>query len=370
MQKLKVIQVNSMLNGGGTDNQTLELTAGLRDLGHHVTLAFTAGNGWESRAHTLRVPLEIWPSVGPFKLKMIGQLARFIRKNQVDIVHAHQGRDYWPTILAARLSGSRAHAVISRHLMTPPRKFSRLMLLSMCHVVAVSAAVKNVLKEHLMGPQTKLHQIYGGIDLERFETTRSPAAWEFRRKHGWETEHIVFGVVGTLHLPRGKGQFEFLAAAAQIKKLVPNARFTLIGRGGMETHLQKRIEELGLGEVASLIPFTEQIPIAMSALDVLALPAVTGEALGLVLWEAMASQKPIIASRLHGIPEAFVADEHGFLVEPGNVDELTQAMHRMLLDPGLRNKFGVAGREHVLQNFSRQKHAERMVALYRTIVTS
>ncbi len=370
MGKIKILQLNSELNGGGIDNQTLELTAGLRDLGEDVTLAFSHGNSWGDKGRALGVPLEIFQDKGWLKLKMIAQLARFIRKHRIDIIQAHQGRDYWPAILAARLSGRWTRAVVSRHLVTQPRNFSRLFLLTMSDVVAVSRAVERVLDANLKGTRTHLHQIYGGIDTARFETERSEATWAFRKQYGWGADDIVFGVVGAYDFPRGKGQLDFLAAAVRLQPQFPRARFVIIGRGTMEAHLREQFVALGLEKVACLIQFTEKIPTALSALDVLVHPAVGSEALGLVVWEAMASGKPVIGSRLDGIAEAFVDGEHGIHIQPGNVEQLTEAMRVMLTNPPeQRARFGTAGREHVCRNFSRIKQAERMMALYREILS-
>jgi glycosyltransferase involved in cell wall biosynthesis len=132
----------------------------------------------------------------------------------------------------------------------------------------------------------------------------------------------------------------------------------------MEEMLQERIGALGLSSVTRMIAFTDDIAPVMNALDVVVHPAVGTEALGLIIWEALASAKPVIASRLDGIPEAFVEGEHGLLVPPADVPALTEAMWALLQRPELRLRFGSAGREHVCRHFSRALHAARMMELY------
>jgi glycosyltransferase involved in cell wall biosynthesis len=102
----------------------------------------------------------------------------------------------------------------------------------------------------------------------------------------------------------------------------------------------------------------------MNALDVLVHPALGTEALGLVLLEAMAAAKPVIATRLDGIPEAMIEGQHGLLVPPGDVSALGTAMKHLLVNRELRSRFGTAGRTHVLENFSRRRQAERVRDLY------
>src|SRR3989441_706913 len=289
MTPLRILQLNSIFNGGGIDNQTLELSAGLRQSGNDVTLAIPQGSRWEPLARQLPgVRVEPFAPKSPLKLAMILALIRLIRERRVQILHAHQGRDYWPAITAARLANRGTRVIVTRHLMTRPRAVSRALLLRMSDVIAVSRAVEEVLQHELRGPPERLHRIYGGIDPKAFQPERTPAGREFRRQHGWRDDDLVFGVVGACDLPRGKGQLEVLQAASQTKLEFPQARFAMIGRGSMEPLLRERIRSLDLAGTALMLPFTDDIPTVMNALAVLVHPALGTEALELVLCEAMA----------------------------------------------------------------------------------
>lgn len=365
---MKILQVNSIFSGGGTDNQTIELTAGLRELGVDVALAIAAGSRWEPQARALGVPVETFPPKSPLKIAMIRHLIALIRERGCDILHAHQGRDYWPCVIAAGLAMRNTRVVITRHLMTRPRTVSRWLLLRCTDVIAVSRAVESVLQRELRGPRSRLHQIYGGVNTQLFSPEPVAEAESFRGQFGWNSDETVFGVVGAFDLPRGKGQLDLLAAAAELKTDFPNARYAIIGAGTMETLLRETIADKGLGNIATIIPFRNNIAPAIRGLDVLVHPAVGTEALGLVILEAMASGKPVIASRLHGIPEAFTEGEHGFLISAGDVQGLTAAMRELLANPERSRRFGKAGRDHVCQRFSRQTQAMRMLELYKQII--
>jgi glycosyltransferase involved in cell wall biosynthesis len=364
---VKILQVNSSFSGGGTDSQTLDLTIGLRNLGEAVILAISQGSRWEPRARNARLRVETFPPRSPLKLAMIRKLIQIIRSEGCEIIHAHQGRDYWPSILAARLAGRGTSAVISRHLMTRPRRVSRWMLLRAAYVISVSNAVHAVLQKELKGPHNRLQQIYGGIDVERFQPIRKSESWNFRESMKWSPNDVVFGVVGAFDFPGGKGQQEFLEAGGQLLKRYPNTKFAVIGAGSLEAQLRQTMASPELRGSAVLVPFTNDIEMVIGALDVLVHPALGTEALGLVLWEAMASGKPVIASRLHGIPEAFIEGKHGMLVPPKNVGELFDAMERLAGNPGLRDAWGTAARLHVEQHFSREESARRTCDLYRQI---
>jgi glycosyltransferase involved in cell wall biosynthesis len=361
---VRVLEVNSLFTGGGVDNQTLELSAGLRDLGDDVTLAVAAGSRWESRARALGVRVATFSARSPAKAAMIRCCIQLIREHGIQIIHAHQGRDYWPAILAARLAGRGTRVVVTRHLMTQPRRLSRLLLLRYVDLIAVSRAVENVVRPSLRGPASRIHQIYCGLDFSRFVTERTPEVWKFREKLGWPESAIVFAVVGSFHFPRGKGQMEFLEAAAKLSGEFPQARFAILGYGEMEAALQERIAALGLDAVASVFAFHEEMPLFMSALDVLVHPTTATEAFPLVTLEALASCRPVLASRKDGIVEGFVDGEHGLLLPPGDVPVLVEAMRRMLRDPALRKRFGEAGCAHVRARFGRETLARRTHDLY------
>lgn len=367
--RLRIIQVNSLFSGGGADNRTLQLAVGLCGLSDKVTLAIPHGSRWEALARRSGgVRVETFTPRSLLKLAVIRTLIRVIRKDRIQILHAHQGRDYWPAIAAARFAGCGTRVVVTRHLMSRPRGLSRMMLLRMSDVVAVSQAVEGVLERELRGPREYLHQIYCGIDVTAFLPGRPPAARTLRQQQGWRTDDVVFGVVGAFNLPRGKGQLEFLEAAARLKSQSPKARFVIVGSGSMESLLRERIETLGLGGIAVILPFADDVATVMSALDVLVHPALGTEALGVVLLEAMACGKPVIASRLDGIPETLTEGVHGLLVPPADTLALAETMGRVVADAGLRATLGSAGRSHIEANFSRHILATKTHELYANIL--
>ena len=366
---LRILQLNTVFNGGGTDNQTMELAIGLSALGHTVATACP-----ESRRCTKQMTeagfavRHVEPKSKP---KLILQLRRLIRSEGFQVIHSHHGRDYWPAILAAKFSGKRPAVVVTRHLATLPSKASRLLLLrGVDALVAVSDHVRDLLLPGFSGPKERIHRIYGGIDLAKFHAVSPEAALAFRQEHGAGPDNVVFAVVGAFGLPRGKGQLEFVEAAALVLRTQPHARFWIIGQGSMRPLLEERIAKLGLGEIVRIIPFTDAIATAMNAIDVLVHPAVGTEALGLVLWEAMACGKPVIASRLGGIPEAFREPDHGMFVAPADVPQLASAMGVMASDPARRRLMGHAARAYATGHCSRERQAREMVGLYRSVLRS
>jgi glycosyltransferase involved in cell wall biosynthesis len=382
---MNILQFNSMLKGGGTDNQCLKLAQGLRRCGQDVWIAGPPDRELAKIIPSLDLPWHPTPAEGLFKYRLILNTAIFIRQKRFSIVHAHHGRDYWPAILAARLSGIRPRLVITRHLAKSPSSwFSRSFLLRECDaLIAVSEFVAKVLREGafepnateverrvrlpLRGDLRKIQTICGGIDTRRFQPQ---AAADQRGAWGLAPDHYAFGVVGGYDLPHGKGQREFLAAAARMHRQFPRTRFLIIGRGSLRETLLADITRLGLADQAWLPPYCHDMPAAMNALDCLVHPQRGTEALGLVVCEAMACGKPVIASALDGIPEAFAAGGYGTLVEPGSVGALSQAMRqwadRPILDQNGRQEL----HRRVADCFGYEKSARRVLALYENLLAS
>lgn len=382
---LRILHLNSLLRGGGTDDQCVKLAHGLRQLGQTVWIAGPDGRDYSRVIRQLGLPFFPINREGPAKLRFILEAAKFMRRNRIQVVHGHHGRDIWPTILAARLAGVRPKIVLTRHMAKSPSSWpSRRFMLGQCDaLVAVSEFVARVLKEGVFEPDspeperrarppvrgdlTKIRVVYGGIDTERFQP-RDAAA--LRRDWGLEPGHFAFAVVGAYDRPRGKGQHEFLEAAARIHQRVPGARFLLVGRGNLEADLRADLVRLELGGKAWLTPYCQDMPAAMNAIDCLVHPQVGTEALGLVLCEAHACGKPVIASALDGIPEAFQIGGYGELVPPEGIEELAAALGRWAATPPLPP----AGRrdlhERVRARFSLGRMAEEVARIYQELVLS
>jgi len=382
---LRVAHLNSMLSGGGTDDQCVKLVHGLQGLGHTVWLAGPDGREFSEVARRLVLNFHPTPPEGPLKLRFILSTARLIRRERIQIVHGHHGRDLWPTILAARWSRQRPLVVLTRHLAKSPSSwFSRRFLLGQCDaMIAVSAFVAKVLREGayepnspeperrarppLTGDHAKIHVIHGGIDTERF---RPVEALGQRQAWGLAPEHIAFGVVGGYNLPRGKGQRGFLQAAARIAAQLPQARYLIIGRGNMESTLWEDIARLGLQGKASLTPYCHDTTAAMNALDCLVHPQVGTEAFPGVLLEAFACGRPVIASALDGIPEAFAIGGCGKLVPPEDVPALASAMLEQAVRPGLTSEQRQALHQRIAAGHALPAWTANVAALYEKLLAS
>lgn len=379
---LRILQVNSLLRGGGTDDQCIKLARGLHELGQRVWLAGPDGQELSKAVRAAEISFRVTPDEGLMKTRFIASTAKFIRHERIQIVHGHHGRDLWPTILAARLSGVKPRIVLTRHMAKSPSSwFSRRFLLSQCDaIIAVSNFVARVLREGvyephspvaerrsrppLCGDTSKIHLLYGGIDTDGFQPSDAAA---LRAAWGLAREHYAFAMIGSYDLPHGKGQREFLQAAANVHASIPRARFLIVGRGNMAELLRSDICRLKLEEKAWLTPYCHDMPQAMNAIDCLVHSQIATEAMPGVVCEAQACGRPVIASDLDGIPEAMAMGGEGQLVKPGSEEELSAALIRQANLPSLSPEARNQMHARVAETFSLRLAAERVLALYRKL---
>lgn len=198
----------------------------------------------------------------------------------------------------------------------------------------------------------KIHVIYPGVDTSRYKNTRGDHT---RGSLGFQDKLILLAVA---RLVKRKGIKYLIEAMPKILRAVPEAILVIVGDGPERDGLEEETRKLKLnGNVAFLGKVAEEELLRLYyASDVFVLPAIVDsdgntEGLGVVLLEAMSMKKPVVASRVGGIPEAVIHNETGFLVEPGNSEELARAVTRILLDHQSSVEMGEKGRQRVEQMF-------------------
>jgi len=231
-------------------------------------------------------------------------------------------------------------------------------------VVTMSNYSLEKIKQFYGVDESKVRVVPNGVDPQKFKPLADLAA--ARRQFGLGDEPCVL-FVGSL-IPR-KGLPFLVKAAEKIIKEHGETKFVIVGEGPLKSWL------LGVVEVASLsrnFKFLGNLKENMLAAvyncaDLLVLPSIQ-EGQGIVLLEAEASAKPVVAFDVGGVNEAVRVGETGLLVNLGNVDGLAEAVIRLLSDENLRQKMGVNGRKFVLENYTWDICAEKMLSVYRELL--
>ncbi len=223
---------------------------------------------------------------------------------------------------------------------------------------AKNSNVKNILEKN---PE-KFIEVPFGVDVEKFSPT--PSKNELLQKLGLsQSDKIILFVGGLDRAHYFKGLEILIKARAE----VPNAKILVVGDGDLRPHYEEMVKGLGLddqvvfaGSVAA-----KDLPDYYNLADVLVLPSLDqSEAFGIVLIEAAACGKPVIASNLPGVRSVVEYGINGFTVSPGNAKELAEKINYFLNNPDEAKRFGVAGRERVLEKYDLKKLGERLEKIF------
>jgi glycosyltransferase involved in cell wall biosynthesis len=227
-------------------------------------------------------------------------------------------------------------------------------------IVTISRYSLEKIQQHYGIDANKVRIIPNGVDVEKFKPTENVDA--VRQQFGLGNEPCVL-FVGSL-IPR-KGLPFLVEAAKKIVKEQAQTKFLIVGEGPIKNQLATWLEAANLsGNFMFLGNLKEDTLLATySCADVFVLPSIQ-EGQGIVLLEAQAAAKPVVAFDVGGVNEAVRNGETGLLVERGRNGELADALLRLLSDRALRQKMGANGRKFVAENFTWDICAQKMLKIY------
>jgi glycosyltransferase involved in cell wall biosynthesis len=347
MAPINVLHINAEMGWGGGETQTYYLIQGLKDHGYQQSVACQPRSALANRCHKDGIPVHLVKMPTQFSLRALIQLRRVIQEEKIRIIHFHTSRAHTLGVMASLGLGN-VIRVVTRRIAHRPGSWWRTRLLynrGSDAVVAISEAVKGVLISAGVAT-TKLGVIPSGVDLKKFASGNG-LLW--RTQLDLPSDSLVIGYVGKLS--RGKDIDTLLRAAQAVVVQYPTSRALIVGEGPYRAQLERLAVELEISSQVIFPGFLEDIPGILAAIDILVLPSFK-EAASNVIREAMAAGKPVIASRVGGVPECVVDGETGFLVAPGDNEAISRSILRLLENPSLRDQFGKAGRHRVETHFS------------------
>ena len=293
---------------------------------------------------------------------LVARLARYLRQHHLDIVHTHLFHaDIYGT-LVARLTGIR-RLVSTKHGFNPWRRqrlygwLDRLAAGWQTQIITISDAVGQWLVQVERLPATKMSTIHYALDAEHFRGDQriSPVLAALSRP-------LIGTVARLLHQ---KGVHILLDAFATCLRHMPQASLVVLGDGPERAALEAQVCAYGMTQRVHFLGYmaTPDVSAIMRGIDIFAFPTF-GEGFGLVLLEAMAWGKPVIASQVMAIPEIVLHEETGLLVPPGDTTSLAQALLRLMQDPPLCHRLGMAGQRRVERTFTVERMVQQTVCVY------
>lgn len=298
--------------------------------------------------------------------RVIPRLARLIRQERIDILHANSNNAQIYGGLAAKLAGipSVWH---SRDLVDLGLLGKWLYRLS-SKTIAISDAVDQHLRQYISDGE-KLVTIHNGIDVEKYHGQGERDA--VRNELGIGKDRFVIAMAGQL-VP-WKNHPLFLRAASLIAGEVPDAYFLVIGDDLFGDHmdyrksLQDLVQELDLSERINFTGYRTDIVRVLDSIDLLVHPA-SREPFGRVILEAMALGKPVVAVDSCGPGEIIRNEVDGILTPADNPEEMAKAAVRLAKNKDLALRIGVAARERVMRDFNLSDFAKKIEAVYEEVL--
>jgi len=296
-----------------------------------------------------------------------------LRKHRPGAVHFQFLGFVSPLTWVAHLYGAR-RIVFTAHGSNPmdyePRRAPlwkrcavRLINAPLTAVMGVSEYTAGALQALDLLPASRFRVCYNAVQMPSLENASEQGA-AFRRRFAIPADRELVTQVSWI-IPE-KGVPELLAAARLVLERRPNTHFAIVGNGAYEAEYKRRAMELGIADAITWTGLLEN-PMqdgVYAASDVFCLASCWQEAFGWVSAEAMAFEKPVVATRIGGIPEVVEDGVTGLLVPARNPEALSRALLQLLEDPALRRRMGSAGRRRVERNFSPEAYVAALIGEY------
>lgn len=359
---------------GGTETFLRELSRQIGERGWDSVICFNESpkGPVEDFLKLPNITIDRW-DVRKIRFSASFEFSRILRKYRPEIIHFHYGPFIAPYPWIAKLHGarriiftdhgSRPELFIAHRAPVWKRLAAGAINYPVDNVVAVSDHVQRCARELSIFPREKLFRIYNSVDTTRVVQDPSVAAG-FRRRYRIPQDRVLFTQVSWM-IPE-KGITDFLQAARTATARNSRVHFAVVGDGPLLPEHRDSATQLGLADRVTFTgliedPFSAGV---FAATDVLCQCSRWQEAFGWSMTEAMAHGKPVIATRVGGIPEVVADGLTGYLVERRNHSALAERMVELANDPALRARMGAAGRNRVAEQFEVASNVAKLVALY------
>lgn len=367
---MRILHVITTLSRGGAENQLVGLVSLQRAAGHEVKVAYMVLEGyWRRPLEAMGV--EVVDLRARFKADPAAawRLRRLIFSFSPTLINAHMQ----PAELCARLAllGTPAGSpplIITRHNLNPFWRLpgegpvGRWAAGRASGIIGVSESVKALCDRNgCAAAAGKATSIHNAIDAAEFAAVDGAAIAAVRAQWGAKPGDYVVGTAARL-LPLKAVDVLLRGFAGYLPRARLQAKLVIAGAGPLEYELKQLASSLKLAERVVFAGFREDMPAVMGSFDVFALASLR-EPFGMVVVEAMAAGKPVVATNAGGVPELVDDGATGILIPPKRPDAVTQALIR-LEDASLRERLGAAGRRKAQAEYGRETMFRRTMRFY------
>ncbi|MBA2596684.1 MAG: glycosyltransferase family 4 protein [Chloroflexia bacterium] len=362
--KIALVSPYDTAHPGGVFEHIGHLRGEFSRLGHDVTVLAPRGrkggleirHGFYGIGRTVPIPANGSTVRVTFDVTLYNAVKSLLRHEQFDIIHLHE--PLIPVLPYLVLLNSRSVNVATFHAFrasspwyTAFKPYMTFMTSRLDARIAVSEPARTFVSQYFHGPYDI---VPNGIDVQRFREVE-PYAWA-----GDGIPRILF--VGRFNEPR-KGFKYLLRAMPYVHQQFPEARLVVVG-GGNRDRFDGLMERYGIRNVDYVgLASPEELPRYYASCDLFCAPSTSGESFGIVLLEAMASARPVIAGDIPGYRSVMTNGKEGLLVPPKNPHALALAIVRVLADAQLRARLSASGQTTASQ-YDWPEIASRVLAIY------
>ncbi|HEX6656366.1 MAG TPA: glycosyltransferase family 4 protein, partial [Candidatus Limnocylindria bacterium] len=360
-QRPRLLQLLATGGNGGAQESYTGLLLRLDRANYEVRALSLAAGSAVQRIRRLGIEVDVIDEADDEAA--IRELAVWLRREEIDLVHAHMFRAEVVGTRAALAAGTPViMATVHSSRVRSPEDVAALAALTpaMDRLIVPSASILAKVRAEGRGGAA-FSVVPNGVDLSRFAVPAPRCA--LRRETGVPGSAVLAGVVARLE-PE-KGHEHLVAAWPDVVAAAPDTWLAIVGEGSASAALRAQAAALP-APARDRIIFTgrrEDVAALTADLDIAVLPSLR-EAQGISILEAMARRVPVVASAVGGIPEVVADGVSGLLVAPADPPALAAAIARLASSPALRRRMGDAGYRIVADRFSMEAHVRQIEAIY------
>lgn len=326
----------------------------------------------ESRQPAVRfIPLAMARNISPLAdIISIWQMYRLFKRERFDIVHSHTAKAGFITAIAARLAGVR-HIYHTSHglpfyegqpagLYKKYKKLEKLACRFRTHLFTQNKHDYNACTELMNGDKTRVSVEGNGVDVD-FVINAAQKDMDNARQYYPAAAGLKIAML--CRYEPVKRIEDYFAVLAELKNQGLQFSAIVTGKGPQEQYLRDKLIALGLADRVSVTGYC-QYPHSLLALADIVMLCSEKEGIPRVLMEAMALERPVVATNVLGTQELVVDNQTGFLAPLGDIGKLTDGVKKLAVSPQLREQMGMAGKLRVIESFNDVKIAEYLHDFY------
>ena len=367
---MKVLQTRGEFADNGPGTQMLTISSELRRRGIDVVIAAAEGSLYDKIVHAgfeyYVIPEMAYKSRSVRNVFIsIIKLSKVLKKENITVVHAHNAASLWIAFFASLLAGTSKQIRFFQSCrgieirkyygwrnwvyLFQPGKIFAVCEWTKSELVKIGVSVKRIIVT------------YNGVDLSRFDIQHSEKyRSEIRKEFKIPEDAFVVGIIGRMGT---KGHDEIIKALGQIKEEVPNMYLLVVGDGPRMMEFRTLAKNLGVDNNTRFAGLRFESECFDAAFDVFCLPSYKGEMFPNALLEAMAMGKPVISTKLSGIPE-IVNNDLGYLIDILDTAALSEGLKELYFNDGIRRMKGQAAYLKVTSMFTIKQVVNRIENAY------